>query len=298
MTLQEQFITERKVFKGVSPATVLWYEQSLKRFEGALESREAIGRRIMELRQRGLSPISINTYLRCVRAYLNWAYGEGHIKERIKVGYIKAEQKVIATLSPEQVRQLIAFRPRGTNATRCHVAVCLLLDTGLRISEALGLRREDVDFDNLLLRVVGKGGKHRQVPMSLELRKMLFRYLTRQQPQTLRGQVSPGQFVFATRSGTRVTVRNFERGLRIFGKRVGITGVRFSPHTLRHTFAISYLRAGGNLFYLSKILGHSSVKTTERYLQSVQTGDLQAVHQRFSLLATAGILANKIQNNR
>ncbi len=283
MTLQEQFITERKIFKGVSPATVLWYEQSLKRFEGALESREAIGKRIVELRERGLSPISINTHLRCVRAYLNWAHSEGHLAQSIKIGFIKAEKKVIATLSPEQVQHLITFRPKGTNATRCHVALCLILDTGLRISEALGLRREDVDFDSLLLRVLGKGGKHRHVPISLEFRKTLYRYLTRQQTLAFRSQ--PNQFVFATRNGTRVTVRNFQRDLRILGRKAGIVGVRFSPHTLRHTFAVSYLRNGGNLFYLSKILGHSSVVITQCYLQSLQVTDLQAVHDRLSPLS-------------
>jgi site-specific recombinase XerD len=81
-----------------------------------------------------------------------------------------------------------------------------------------------------------------------------------------------------------VSVRNFERDLKKIGKRLSIVGVRFSPHTFRHTFAISYLRAGGNLFYLSRILGHTSVKTTERYLQSVRVDDLQAVHDRLSPL--------------
>ncbi len=69
------------------------------------------------------------------------------------------------------------------------------------------------------------------------------------------------------------------------GKKAGIVGVRFSPHTLRHTFAVSYLRNGGNLFYLSKILGHSSVVITQCYLQSLQVTDLQAVHDRLSPLS-------------
>jgi site-specific recombinase XerD len=71
--------------------------------------------------------------------------------------------------------------------------------------------------------------------------------------------------------------------------KLSITGVRFSPHTLRHTFAVQYLRAGGNLFYLSKILGHSSVTTTQKYLQSVGVDDLKMVHDRLSPLAPLGL---------
>jgi site-specific recombinase XerD len=149
----------------------------------------------------------------------------------------------------------------------------------LRISEALALSRDAVDFDNLLICVrAGKGGKHRMVPMSFELRKRVWKYATRTQ--------SPQQrFLFETRNHTRMTVRNIQRDFNRLCRRLRIEGVRTSPHTLRHTFAISYLRAGGNLFYLSKILGHTSVQTTERYLQSLQVEDLQAVHNRLSLLA-------------
>jgi site-specific recombinase XerD len=85
-----------------------------------------------------------------------------------------------------------------------------------------------------------------------------------------------------------MTVRNFQRDLKAICTKLRITDVRCSPHTLRHTFAVSYLRAGGNLFYLSKILGHSSVTTTQRYLQSLGIDDLQAVHDRLSLLTRRG----------
>ena len=109
------------------------------------------------------------------------------------------------------------------------------------------------------------------------MRKLLYRYAMKNS--------APGRLLFGTRNNTLVTVRNFERDFKAIGAKIGITGVRFSPHTLRHTFAVSYLRAGGNLFYLSKILGHSSVTTTQKYLQSVGVDDLQAVHDRLSPLA-------------
>ena len=100
----------------------------------------------------------------------------------------------------------------------------------------------------MCIRVLGKGNKQRLVPMSFELRKLLFRWVQR----------CPREFVFGTRTGSKLTVRNFQRDFKLMCGKLAITGVRCSPHTLRHTFAVSYLRAGGNLFYLSKILGHTS----------------------------------------
>jgi site-specific recombinase XerD len=224
----------------------------------------------MELRQRGVSPVSVKPWLRCMNAYFKWN-GAG-----FKIGRLKEEQKVLATLTQDQVKHFIAFKPQGINETRAHMVALLILDGGYRISEVLALPSESCDFDNLSVKVKGKGGKHRLVPMSNDMRRVLFKYAAKRS--------GPGRVLFGTRTNSQVSVRNFERDLKLLGRSLNITGVRFSPHTMRHTFAVFYLRNGGNLFYLSKILGHSTVKTTERYLQSLQVTDLQAVHDRLSLL--------------
>jgi len=280
--LFEQFIRERQYLKNVSPRTVDWYLDcfsAMKRFYGpnlAVDdfSRDSLKQWVVNMRQGGTSAVSCNTFICGVNAFLNWLYQEGHLAEKIRLSKLIVEQNVLRTLTDEQVRRIICAKPKGRNQTRVRVVALIILDSGLRISEVLGLRGTDVDFDNRVIRLLGKGRKERLVPMSFELRKTLFRY-----PR------QPHELLFGTRNGTRVTVRNLERDFKEFCARLGITGVRCSPHTLRHTFAVNYLRAGGNLFYLSKILGHSSVKTTERYLQSLQIEDLQAVHNRFSLLA-------------
>jgi integrase/recombinase XerD len=201
----------------------------------------------------------------------------------VRIPKLKEEQKILATLTPDQIKRLIAFRPKGINQTRTHTAALMILDGGYRISELLTLLHEHCDFDNLVVKVRGKGGKHRLIPLSLEMRKVLYRYAARRS--------GPGRLLFCTRNYTSVTVRNFQRDLKEVGKRLRIEGVRFSPHTLRHTFACEYLRHGGNLYYLSRILGHSSVKTTEVYLQSVNIDQLAAVHDRLSPLAPAGLRA-------
>jgi integrase/recombinase XerD len=268
----EQFITERTYLKGVSPATIQWYRSSFKAFDGALDSKQSIIIRIAELRKTN-SPGSINTYLRCVNAYFRWLHEEQEVP-LVKIPRLKEEHRVLTTLTPDQVQRLLAFKPKGTNLVRAHTLAMLLLDTGMRFGEVLGLRWESVDLENLLITVAGKGGKQRVVPMSLEARKILFRWR----------QKNNSPLLFPTRSGVQATQRNVGRDFRLLGERVGITGLRFSPHTFRHTFAVSYLRAGGNVLYLQRILGHSSLEMTNHYTKSLGTADLQAVHDRLSML--------------
>jgi integrase/recombinase XerD len=279
MDLFDRFLQERTYLKGVSPETLRYYRWVHRAFQPILSNPTNAGMLgcIQKLLSDGVSPISVNTYLRAFKAYLRWLQTEGYLREAFKVQFLKTEAKVLATLSADQIKRLLEFRPRGINYTRTHTAAMLMLDGGYRISEVLGLQHEHCDSDNLVVKVRGKGNKHRLVPLSSDMRKVLYRYATKHS--------APGRLLFGTRNNTRVTVRNFGRDFAIMGAKVGITGVRFSPHTLRHTFAVSYLRAGGNLFYLSKILGHASVTTTQKYLQSVGVDDLQAVHDRFSPLA-------------
>jgi integrase/recombinase XerD len=280
----ERFTKERQYLKGVTPPTLAWYKYSLHAFGPVLQReydtvqdlKAAVVQRIQELRGqgRGNKAVSINTYLRCFKAFLKWAYEENLLTEPLKLGWLKEEQNVLATLSESQARTLIAWKPAKINGVRLHLIVCLLLDTGLRVSEALSLTIDDIDFENLVLKIQGKGMKQRLVPFSEELRRLLWRY-TRDKDS----------LIFRTRNLTRLSPRDVLRDMKMLGKALSIEGIRMSPHTLRHTFAVSYLRAGGNLFYLSRILGHTSIETTQRYLKSLGIADLQAVHSKLSLLS-------------
>jgi site-specific recombinase XerD len=105
---------------------------------------------------KGVRPVSINSYLTCVRAYANWLHAEGYLPDKPKVPLLKCEQKVIETFSQEQIQKLVSVKPKGTNQIRVHIASCLMLDTGLRLQETLGLTLTDADFDNLVVKVTGK----------------------------------------------------------------------------------------------------------------------------------------------
>jgi len=265
-----EFLKERLYLLNVSPATIVYYKCAFKAWQKHGNGDPKTW--IVNMRQAGISPVSCNTYICALNAYWKWAGESHHLK------YLKEEEKVLATLSADQVQRIIRFKPKGCNLSRAHLLALLLLDTGLRFAEALNLRWENIDLENLLVKVVGKGGKHRAVPISFEGRKALFKWK----------QQSRFDHVFATRNGTLPTQRNVGRDFALLGERAGIQGVRFSPHTFRHTFAVSYLRAGGNVLYLQRILGHSTLEMTSRYTRSLGTEDLQAVHDRFSLLGRKG----------
>lgn len=137
--------------------------------------------------------------------------------------WLKTEQKILITLTPEKVSRIVNRKAVRCNEARAYATALTALDTGLRIGELLGLMRPDVDLENLVLRVEGKGNKHRLVPMSIELRKVLYRHLGNHKHA----------LVFATRNGSKPSQRNLSRDFKILCARAAASGVRCSFHTLR-----------------------------------------------------------------
>ena len=255
--MTEKFIQHRVYLTGVSEQTVKRYRWSFKAFDGCLDSKDAVVERIAQLKGRGVNHITINSYLRAVNAYFMWLHTE-HGKEKLRIPKLKEEQKILSTLSTDAVSAIVRYKAVGTNLRRAHMVTLVALDTGLRASEILALTKEDINVENLTIKAYGKGGKYRVVPFSIELRKSLFRFLSSQ----------TARFVFGTKNNTKLTTRNLHRDIKVVGKKLSITGVRFSAHTFRHTFAVMYLRNGGNLEFLRRILGHTSLTTTQKYLRS------------------------------
>src|SRR5581483_2720489 len=161
---------------------------------------------------------------------------------------------------------------------RLHLLVLFLLDTGCRISEALSVRVPDVDLDNLLVTLDGKGRKQRVVPFSFELRKSLYAVCKE-------SRRAPDALLFENRGRTKLMRCNVLRDVKTLCRNLGFDPPRRTLHAFRHTFAVNYLRRGGSVFHLQKVLGHSTLEMTRRYANLV-TADLQAVHERVSLLSS------------
>jgi len=280
MTLEkfEQFVKERRFLKNVTVRTEEFYQDvrsALKRFYRQPEfTEEGLKEWVVNMRQAEVKPVSCNSYASGANAYLNWLFKQGLLATKLSVARQQTSKQNIQAFSPMQTRALIGWKPKGWYEQRLGTLVLLLLDTGMRIDEAFRLERREVDLENMLVRVRGKGDKYRLIPLSFEGRKALFRWL----PQ------HAFQVVFPTRRGTKLAHRPNLRAFVGLCKRLGIEGPRCSFHTLRHTFALAYLRNGGDVFRLQRILGHTSLEMTRRYVD-LQTEDLQAVHNRLSPLA-------------
>jgi integrase/recombinase XerD len=270
--------------KNVTEKTVIWYETFFKCFTSLMPTvstpraltKPTLNTFVVKMRERGLNPVSCNTHLKALNSFLLWLHAEGHLEPKLRVPLLRTEKRLLPLLTDDQLKHLLAFKPKTLAQWRAYALACLLVDTGVRVEEALTLRRTELDFDNLLLKVKGKGRKERIVPFSFELRRILVRWT---QQSTRGGWQS--EWLFATNRGTRLTQRNGLRAHYLLLARVGIPKSGF--HRLRHTFATSYLKNGGELVRLSRILGHSQITTTMRYLHLV-TEDLQKPHQQLSIL--------------
>lgn len=275
MPLFSQFIRERQYLHNVAPTTVEWYKHSFKWLRTEAPSQDELKDAVLRMREKGLKATGCNSAIRAINAYLKWA-GSAE-----RMSYLKEEQRVLPTFTLPQVALLTKWKS-GTVfcRRRLHALVLTLLDTGCRIDEVLSLHVEDCNMDNLLLTVNGKGRKQRRVPFSFELRRVLARYVT--------DFCKQGDAVlFGTRRGKKLGRRNVLRDVKRLCKRLGFDPPERTLHSFRHTFAVFYLRRGGSVFHLQKVLGHNSLEMTRRYA-NLLTEDLQKVHERVSLL-TGGV---------
>jgi integrase/recombinase XerD len=151
----------------------------------------------------------------------------------------------------------------------------LLYATGLRVSELVGLRADQINLRQGVLRVTGKGGKDRLVPLGEEAQDWLERYVQQSRPVLLRGRVAEAVFVTARAAG--MTRQMFWTMVKKHGQIAGIAGQRISPHVLRHSFATHLLNHGADLRALQLLLGHSSLSTTQIYTYVAREG-LKRLH--------------------
>ena len=262
MTSFDSFVNERKYLHNVSPQTIRWYYLSRRAWERFQPDF------VINARKSGVSAITVNSYGRALNAYFRWA------KLDTRIPRLKEEQKILPVFSSSQIALLLKFKPKSHIQRRLHTLVLLLLDTGLRIDEALSIKVEEIDFDNLLITVHGKGGKDRKIPISFELRKSLWK-----------NEKESFNFVFCTAHGNKLMHRNVLREVKNFCKSLGFVPPRRTLHAFRQTFAINYIRRGGSVFHLQRVLGHSTLEMTRRYA-NLMTEDLQAMHQKVSLLCS------------
>lgn len=212
---------------------------------------------------------------------------EGYINRNPmdKIKKQKEAVRLIETFTNDEVARLLkVFRGANFLDIRNHFILVLLFDTGIRNSELCDLKVSDVR--ETYIRIIGKGNKERHVPITPSINKDLVRYM-RVRNEYIKDKVRyQTEYLLLSQKGRRLTPEALEYIMKKAGEAAKIkSGVRVSPHTCRHFYAQSQLKNGCDLYTVSKLLGHSKVETTKRYLQSMHDSDLMDIAVKTSPLS-------------
>lgn len=278
--------------RGNSEKTLIYYDSSLSHFGTFFGIKSDLSTLDLTLCQNyvvhllnglKLNSVSIQSYVRALRSFLSWCFDNNIIATDIcyRFKLPKAKRNIIDVLSDEEISRLLnAVSGSDWLTVRNRLIVALMLDSGLRLNEVVGLLASNVHVEERYMIVTGKGNKQRLVPFGE------FTYHTLKQYLSSRGSfgISSSLLIKVSLNTlefepiTESTVKNFFKRLKL---RSEIP--RLYPHLLRHTFATRYLENGGNIYSLQAILGHTSLEMVKKYLH-LATNRIRADFPRFSPL--------------
>ena len=272
----QDFILSRKAAL-LSPKTIEFYERTVGELISFLIKREVfqpegitsalIRGYFSSVAERGVASATVHAHARGTRAFLRFLKEERYISAPINIKMPRVEQKKMRVLSPEELKQILKVCKKPRDKT----LILFLVDSGMRRSEARNLNWVHVDIPSGSVNIRrSKSKKARFVFIGVKTRRALLRY----RRTISREDNDP---VFQTQSGTRLK----PSGLREVFRRISVkTGIPFSAHDLRRTFATLSLKAGMNVLHLQSLLGHSSLEMTRRYVQMVEE-DLGESHKEY-----------------
>jgi integrase/recombinase XerD len=273
--------------RGMAANTVLAYGRDVDRYAGWVAggglsnylkpSVRELSRYVEHLNEAQLAPPSLARNLVAVKMFYRFLRMEerGDPSAAELLASPTLWERIPHVLSPDSVEQLLAA---PTADDRFYLRDRALLETlyatGGRASEVVGLRREDLHLDAGFCKCVGKGSKHRIVPLNPPAVAAIHQYLEVPRPA---GTDSP--WVFVSRAGRRLTREMLWVLVKKYARRAGLSG-RVSPHTLRHSFATHLLAGGADLRAVQEMLGHANIRTTQHYTH-VDRERLKAIHRKF-----------------
>ena len=286
--LIEQFLDAAWAEKGLSANTLESYRYDLQGLAAALREhgraldtagREDLLRFLAVQVTSGRSPRSLSRYLSGFRQFYRWLLREGRIAQdpSALIESPKLGRGLPKALSEAQVEALLDAPDTATPiGLRDRTMLELMYATGLRVSELVTLEGVHVNLNQGVVRVTGKGGKERLVPLGEESLDWLQRWLRDGRPELLRGGECGEVFVTARRKG--MTRQAFWHAIRRHALAAGIERA-VSPHMLRHSFATHLLNHGADLRVVQLLLGHSDLSTTQIYTHIAREG-LKQVHSK------------------
>lgn len=265
------FVSYLSVERGLSNNTVVSYATDLKGFFAFLSedgrrapnfSRSDIVDYMDSLREKGYSPSSISRFISSVKVFSRYLLAEHIITEdpTETLRNPKQWERLPKALSLDDIKRLFSTKLPSDTFLRDSAMFELMYASGLRVSEVVTIKVNDLNFEAGFLRVWGKGSKERVVPMNSRAAGIIKEYMRELRHILLKGRNSP--YLFLSVRGAPMTRQRFWQALKKLG---AMAGLKITPHAIRHSFATHLLDGGADLRSVQKMLGHSDIATTQIY---------------------------------
>jgi site-specific recombinase XerD len=295
--------------EGKSPRTIEYYQENLRRFlwyaerqgwsddirfltewqvreflgyVGTETNRWGLKGNGSETSQRTASRSTVRHYFVVLSCFFNWLTQEGFVKENpvVKIKVAKPKPKVITPYSSDEIKRMLAVCDYDYEhnakflGSRNRAMILTLVDTGIRLSELVGMKLRDIDNEKGYVKVLGKGAKERVVRIGKTAQKALWRYLV------FRGQKG-AQELWLSEEGKPLHNGGIQSLVERLKERAGVNGDG-NVHRFRHTFALDFLRTDKNVFNLQYLLGHSDLDMVRRYTATLGMEDALRAHEKAS----------------
>jgi integrase/recombinase XerD len=288
--LIDTFLNYLLVERGLANNTILSYRRDLAKFTSYLKKngidsfskvdRGHISNFMFSQKEKGLSASSIARNLVAIKVFYRFLLRERILKEdpTSVLETPKLWKRLPEVMNLDEVETLITSPDlRKEQGIRDRAILEMMYATGMRVSELINLKLEDINLEIGFVRCVGKGRKERIIPLGRKAREALERYLNRVRPKLLKEKTS--SYIFLSRLGKKIS----RQGLwKIIMRYVRIAKIKrkIKPHTLRHSFATHLLERGADLRSVQEMLGHADISTTQIYTH-IRKDRLKSIHSKF-----------------
>ena len=259
-----------ETIKGLSKNTTSSYQRDLNKLSKFLEisginsfnelTEEICSAWIADLFQHNVGARSIKRHISSAKGFFNYLKKSGLVTNSPfdLINSPKSPSHLPSILSPEEVSQLLNFKPKNVQEKRDMAIIELIYSSGLRVSEAVNANLDDFEDNKNFLRVLGKGSKTRLVPVGRYARKAIDEWIGERKKLSTKDNS-----LFVNLRGKRISARSVQEKIRNIAIMQGLPPV--NPHMLRHSFATHLLESSGDLRSIQELLGHSSLSTTQIY---------------------------------
>lgn len=269
--LKEEFLRYLLIDKGYSSNTIESYRNDLEKFVKFYSNKnikditnEDLKKYIKHLNEEGLNEKSISRNVSCLKSFYKFLVIEKFITNNVSDSLFlpKIRKALPNILTEEEVLKLLDIELITPFDYRNKAMLELMYATGLRVSELVKVKLQDIDFNDDIIRTFGKGSKERIIPIGEYAKEYLKKYIELYRPLLLiKGN---SDYVFINNHGSDMTRQGFFKIIKKIVKEKDIKS-DISPHTLRHSFASHLLKYGADLRTIQELLGHSDISTTQIY---------------------------------